>query len=153
MIRRARIKDAPIIKAIINKFAARGDLLPVSLQDIYEHLRDFIVYLDDSIICGVCALHITWKNIAEIRSLAVIEKYQKTQIGRQLVETCLNEAIQLGIGKVFCLTYKKDFFLRLGFKIIDKSKLPHKIWSDCYKCPKFPNCKEIAMITYLEKKT
>ena len=152
MIRKAILSDAPVIKEIINKFASQGNLLPKSLQDIYEYLRDFFVYCDDSSsICGVCGLHITWEDIAEIRSLAVVEKFQKKQIGRQLVRASLNEATQLGVRKVFCLTYKKRFFLKQGFEVIDKSKLPHKIWIDCFKCPKFPDCKEIAMIIYLHK--
>ena len=151
MIRKAKISEAPIIKEFINKFAADGLLLPLSLQEIYEHLRDYFVYIDNATICGVCALNIIWDDLAEIRSLAVLENYQNRQIGRQLVDKCLTEASLLEINSVFCLTYKKEFFIKLGFHIIEKSKLPHKVWSTCYKCPKFPDCNEIALIIYNDK--
>ena len=151
MIRKAKISEAPIIKDLINQFASSGLLLPLSLQEIYEHLRDYFVYIDNEIICGVCAITIVWKDLAEIRSLAVLENYQNRKIGRQLVSACLTEATSLDINSVFCLTYKKNFFIKQGFHVIDKSKLPHKVWLTCYKCPKFPNCNEVALIIYNDK--
>lgn len=151
MIRKAFITEAPTIKEIVNNFASRGKLLSLSLQNIYDSLRDFFIYIDNATICGVCALHISWENIAEIRSLAVKEEYQGRQIGTQLIKASLDEAIELNIRQVFCLTYRKNFFLNQGFQIIDKTELPHKIWRDCYKCPKFPDCDEIAMIKYIDK--
>jgi amino-acid N-acetyltransferase len=90
-------------------------------------------------------LHICWEDLAEVRSLAVDENYEGRGIGRQLVEACLQEAREIGLKKVFALTYKDQFFAKLGFRIIEKSELPHKIWGDCIKCAKFPECDEIAM--------
>jgi amino-acid N-acetyltransferase len=95
---------------------------------------------------GTCAIHVSWENLAEIRSLAVEAGFTKKGVGRALVENCLAEAKELGISRVFVLTYKKDFFEKRGFGVIDKADLPHKIWSDCLKCVEFPNCDEIAMI-------
>jgi amino-acid N-acetyltransferase len=151
MIRKANINEALAIRDLINSFAQNGLLLPLSLSDIYDRLRDFFVYVQESKkgsnkIVGVCTLHIIWENLAEIRSLAVNADYQKKGIGSQLVKACLKEAADLGIKKVFCLTYHGKFFSLLGFRNIDKSELPHKIWADCLKCSKFPECTETAMI-------
>ena len=86
-----------------------------------------------------------WENLAEIRSLVVREDCGKRGVGKALVESCLAEAHTLGIRRVFVLTYKESFFEKLGFHIIDKADLPHKIWADCLRCAKFPDCDEVAM--------
>jgi amino-acid N-acetyltransferase len=147
VIRRATIADAEHIQQLINHFADQGRLLPRSLSEIYDNLRDFHVYENkDRSIVGVCALHISWDDLAEIRSLAVATEARKNGIGMKLVEACLEEARQLGVTRVFLLTYIPPYFERAGFRPVDKSTLPHKIWADCIKCVKFPNCDEIAMI-------
>jgi amino-acid N-acetyltransferase len=147
MIRRATIADAEHIQRLINQFADQGRLLPRSLSEIYDHLRDFHCYEDkDHTIVGVCALHISWEDLAEIRSLAVATEARKNGIGAQLVEACLEEARQLGVTRVFLLTYIPPYFERAGFRPVDKSTLPHKIWADCIRCVKFPDCDENAMI-------
>ncbi len=124
-------------------------MLARSLNELYEGIRDFVIYEEDGTIKGVCAIRILWEDLAEIRSLAVKEEFQKSGIGRVLVQKCLKDAKNLGIKKVFALTYQPGFFKKLGFKDIDKSKLPQKIWGDCLKCPKFPECDEHAVIIYL----
>jgi amino-acid N-acetyltransferase len=151
MIRKACITEAPAIRDLINRFAQQGQLLPLSLSEIYDRLRDFFVYLEDSPespteILGVCALHFIWEDLAEIRSLAVHEDFRKKGIGSQLVNACLKEARSMDVKRIFCLTYHREFFSLHGFKEIDKSELPHKVWADCLKCSKFPECTEIAMI-------
>ena len=118
-------------------------------MELYEHLRDFFVVEGSSPkspIVGVCALGICWEDLAEIRSLAVAQDHQGKNYGSQLVEICLQEALSLGLKRVFTLTYEPDFFSKLGFKEIEKSTLPHKIWADCIRCAKFPDCDEIAMM-------
>jgi len=124
-------------------------MLPRSLSELYETLRDFVICENNGHICGVCALHIMWEDLAEIRSLAVEIKYQKKGIGKNLVKYCLKDARKLGIKRIFALTYHPDFFKKLGFKDIDKSELPQKIWGDCIRCPKFPGCDEHAVIKHL----
>jgi amino-acid N-acetyltransferase len=147
VIRRATIADAEQIQHLINQFADAGRLLPRSLSEIYDNLRDFHVYEGpDHHIGGVCALHICWKGLAEIRSLAVAQGERKKGIGTKLVEACLAEARQLGVTQVFLLTYIPPYFEQAGFRLVDKSTLPHKIWADCIKCVKFPDCDEAAMI-------
>ncbi len=149
MVRKARLKDAGAIYSLINTYASDGILLPRSLNSIYEHIRDFWVYEEGGIILGCCALQIVWEDLAEIRSFAVRKDRKGEGIGRALIEACLKEARELGIEKVFSLTYVKDYFERLGFRMIDKDRLPHKVWSDCINCPKFPKCDETAVILEL----
>ena len=152
MLRKARIDDVKNIHRMINLSARKGEMLPRSLMDIYNSLRDFFVYYDEdkSLVTGICAMNIIWENLAEIRSLYVDENHREKGIGRKLVEACISEAITLGLFKIFTLTYKKDFFVQLGFKEIDRNLLPEKIWSDCFRCSKYPDyCDEVAMIVEL----
>ncbi len=129
--------------------AKQGLVLPRALNDLYEHARDFFISEDKGNIIGFCALHLGWNDLGEIKSLVVSEQLRRQGTGRQLVTKCINEAVELGIKRVFALTYKPDFFLKLGFREIDKSKLPQKIWGDCMKCPQFPECNEYAVIKNL----
>lgn len=135
---------------LLDHFADKGLLLGRSLSSLYDQLRDFQVFVEEGDtgeeIVGVCALHICWEDLAEVRSLAVKDSAQGKGVGRQLVESCLLEAEALGIKQVFTLTYQPDFFSHQGFDPIDKKELPHKVWSDCINCPKFPDCNEEAMI-------
>lgn len=151
MIRKATIRDVKAIHRLLKKHADRGELLPRALSDLYDCLRDFSVFEEKSggSIIGVCALHVCWEDLAEIRSLAVCKQYQGKGIGSTMVTTALGEAQNLGIGRIFTLTYRPDFFNKHGFKIIDKATLPQKIWAECVKCVKFPDCDEIAMLKIL----
>lgn len=146
MLRKAQIKDVKDIQKLLTHFASRGDMLSRSLSELYEALRDFYVYEEDGKILGTSALHIVWEDLAEVRSVAVAEDAGRKGIGSQVVRACIDEAREIGLKRVFCLTYKPDFFAKFGFRIVDKSELPHKVWGDCVKCVKFPDCDEIAMI-------
>ena len=150
LIRQARIADIKSVHRLINEFAKKGEMMPRSLNDLYENIRDVIVCEKDSALKGACALHIMWEDLAEIRSLAVSLESQGAGIGRRLVTACIKEAKKLGIPKIFALTYHPEFFKKIGFKDIDKSKLPQKIWGECMKCPKFPECDESAVIFALK---
>lgn len=149
MVRRARITDARAIHQLLLGYAKQGQLLGRSLLDIYEALRDFHVYEMDGEVVGVGALQVCWEDLAEIRSLAVRPGLAGQGIGRQLVEACLVEARELGLKRVFALTYQPEFFMRLGFSEIEKSELPQKIWTDCIHCVKFPDCDETALAILL----
>jgi len=147
MIRKARMSDVKGIHELIAEYARKGDMLPRSLVDIYENLRDYFVFLgDDGALVGSAAIHIMWEDLAEVRSLAVREGQMRRGVGTQLVESCISEAIVLGIARVFALTYKPEFFEKLGFHVVDKAELPQKIWADCLKCSKFPDCDEVALV-------
>jgi amino-acid N-acetyltransferase len=121
-----------------------------SFAQLYEHLRDFAVFEEDGEFCGCVALAILWADLAEVRSLAVDERFRGRGIGTQLVQWCLEEGRSLQIRKIMSLTYEQRFFERLGFEVVEKETLPLKVWSDCVKCPKNANCDEIAMVRVLE---
>jgi len=147
MIRKAKINDAKQMHSLINYYAAKNLMLSRSLNEIYENIRDFWVYKENKKIIGCCGLHIVgWENLAEIKSLAVDKRRQKKEIGKNMVDNCLKEAKELNVKNIFVLTYAPNFFKKFGFKKISKRKLPHKVWTECYKCPKFPNCDEEALI-------
>jgi amino-acid N-acetyltransferase len=144
-LEKARIGDVPQIHKLINAFAGRGEMLPRPLSELYENIRDFFVVRKGRKIIGCAALHVMWSDMAEIKSVAVDEELQKQGVGNQLVSACLKEAKVLGIATIFCLTYKPAFFGKFGLKEVDKMSLPQKIWTECYRCPKYPNCDETAM--------
>ena len=152
MLRKARIGDVKTIHRMINHSSGKGEMLPRSLMDIYGSLRDFFIYVDESqqAIVGICAMNIIWENLAEVRSLRVEEEYRNKGIGKKLVEACISEAITLQLFRIFTLTIKPEFFKRLGFRQVDMSTLSEKIWSDCFRCSKYPDyCDEVAMIIEL----
>lgn len=146
MIEKAKIGDPPALLAIINEFAQRELMLARSLNDIYEALRDFFVWREDGRILGCVALHICWQGLGEVRSLAVVKEAQGRGIGAELVKSCLTEAAQMGMQRVFVLTYVPEFFKKLGFAEYPKENLPHKVWTDCLRCPRFPECNEVALM-------
>ena len=150
MIRKAKLDEIKEIQRLIKLHAPKGGILPRSLSELYDHLRDFFVFIRNRKIIGICALHLCWEDLAEIRSLAVAEEDQKKGIGAELVKACLKESRFLGAKRVFALTYQPKFFERLGFEEVDKAVLPHKIRTDCLKCVKFPDCDEIAVVKELE---
>ena len=147
MMRKATIADVKALQILINQYADSGQMLPRTLNDLYEHLRDFHVWEEEGALIGVCALHVSWDGLAEVRSLAVRPDRVKRGVGSRLVRQCLSEAADLLVGRVFVLTYQPGFFKKLGFVDVDKKELPHKIWTDCLNCVKFPNCDESALIT------
>ncbi len=152
MLRKARVGDVKTIHRMINLSSGKGEILPRSLMDIYGSLRDFFIYYDEKekVVAGICAMNIIWENLAEIRSLYVEEKYRRQGIAKKLVEGCISEAITLGFYRMFTLTNRPDFFKRLGFKEVDRSTLSEKIWSDCFRCSKYPEyCDEVAMVVEL----
>ena len=149
MVRKALLKDVKDIYDMVEFFARKGEMLHRPLNEIYSYLRDFYVFESGGAVQGVAALHICWEDLAEIRTLAVRENAGGRGIGTSLVLACLDEAGRLGVKRVFALTYKPAFFEKLEFKSVDKAILPQKIWGDCIKCVKFPNCDENAVIREL----
>lgn len=153
MLRKATIEDIEKIYKLINEFASKNVMLPRSLSELYENIRDFFVFIQNDKMVGCAALHIFWKDLAEIKSIAVLESHQHEGIGKKLVMACKREAQKLHIAKIFALTYVPEFFEKCGFLKVEKESLPHKIWSECVKCHKFPDCGEIPVIYELHKNT
>ena len=153
MIRKATVKDITAIHKLLQEYGRKGELLPRPLSELYDHVRDFSVCIDenDNKIISCCALQFCWEDLAEIRSLAVHPEHLRKKTGSDLVRAALIEAQSFNIKRVFALTYQPDFFSKFGFVQINKSKLPLKIWADCILCVKFPDCDEIAMMKEIEK--
>jgi len=148
-IRKANVHDANGIRILINDYAQDNRMLFRSLSDIYENIRDYHIAVDGDEIVGSCALHVFWMDLAELRSLAVRKDHLGRGLGKQLVQHVLNEAPGLGVRRVFILTAIPGYFDKIGFTSVERSELPQKIWAECVKCPKFPECDEIAMVTDL----
>ena len=153
LIRKALMSDVRYLYNLYSEYSKIGEMLPRSMSDIYEHLRDFYIAEAQGVgekgageIIGACALNIVWENLAEVRSLAVKKPYTRRFVGTALINRCIEEAKFFKINRLFALTYKPEFFQKLGFEIIDKADLPHKIWSDCINCVKFPDCDETAVM-------
>ena len=148
-VRKATVKEVPLIAEIVNYYANKGIMLQRPISRIYDNLRDYLVLEYNHEIGGCGALHVTWSDLAEIRSLALKEELIGKGFGRTIVKKLIEEARILEIEKVFVLTYQEEFFEKMGFTVIENSELPHKIWADCLNCIHFPNCNEIAMIRVL----
>ena len=150
ILRKAKMADAPAIQRLITLFASRDEMLHRGLGEVYENLRNFFVVEAEGKIVACGALQISWGNLAEVKSLAVAEEHQGRGHGKQIVLACLDEGRALGLTTIFALTYKPLFFEKLGFHVVDKATLPHKVWTECIRCPKFPDCGEIAVVLDLE---
>lgn len=149
--RKATVPDVPRLQKLIHTFAARDEMLHRSLNELYENIRDFVVVEENGEILACAALHVTWDDLAELKAVAVAEHAQGRGLGKLITDFCLAEARQIGLRRVFALTYKPEFFTKRGFQIIDRNMLPHKVWGECIKCHKFPNCNEVAMMNYLSR--
>jgi len=145
-VEKAKIPDVAQMHQLINGFAKSGEMLARPLSELYEDIRDYFVIKDGDKVLACAALHVSWSDLAEIRSVAVSPDAQGKGMGALLVEACFEEARELGIDTIFCFTYQPDFFKRHRFVDIDKMELPRKVWTDCFRCPKFPNCDETALI-------
>ena len=145
IIRKAVLPDVEEMFELVNYYADKGLMLPRSRSTLYENIRDFVIIEMDGEIIGIGALHVLWNDLAELRTLAVKSGKIKQGVGRQIVASILKEAKELKLQKVFTLTYQPGFFEKSGFTIIEKETMPHKVWTDCINCPKFPNCNEICL--------
>jgi len=152
IVRRAYVGDVEAMVELINGYADQGLMLPKSPAQLYNNLRDFIVVDVEGQIVGCAGLKITWRDLAEIVSLAVAPQFQGRGLGRRLVEPLIEDARALGIPTVFTLTYQISFFARFGFEIVPKTVLSQKVWQDCQFCPKQACCDETAMVLKLDRK-
>lgn len=146
IIRQAKISDVKPMHALIGYYADRKEMLHRPLNDIYENIQEFIVAESGSKVVGCCALHVSWEDLAEIKALAISHDYQGKGIGTKLVLACQKKAKVLGVNKTFALSFKPEFFEKLGYYRIAREKLPHKIWGECVKCPLFPDCGETPLM-------
>tara|TARA_Y100001001_G_scaffold154471_1_gene169244 strand:+ start:2345 stop:2854 length:510 start_codon:yes stop_codon:yes gene_type:complete len=149
MIRKAKYNDVESIQNLICIFSETGKVLFRSLDEIKENISDFWVYEKNDQLIGVCSLKKDWGRLVELRSLGVDPRYSGQGIGTEMVEASLKEALSTDCDTLFVLTYAVSMFKRLGFRTIDKERLPHKVWNDCNACLHQENCDETAMVLSL----
>ena len=148
MIKKAGMADVKELHSYLQKAAKTGEILPRPINDLYRFLRDYWIRRSrkGAPISAVSSFHICWDNLGEIRNLFVDPDLRSRGIGEKMVKLALDEAKSLGVRRIFALTYRTGFFERLGFRQVDKQRLPSKVWVDCIHCVKFPDCDEIAVI-------
>lgn len=150
LIRNAMMKDVPEIHRLVTYHAELNRMLFRSYADLYEHLRDFLVWVEcgseGEQVRGCVAVELVWRDLAEVKSLAVEESYRGRGIGRHLVGAAIEEGRRLALKRLFALTREKVFFEKLGFAVVPKETLPHKVWTDCIRCPLQEHCDEVAMV-------
>lgn len=149
-IRNATTHDAKSIQKLINHYANKEEMLAKSLNDIYENIQEYFVIGTNKKMIACGALHVSWEDLAEIKSLAINEKYQKKGFGKKIVAACEKRAKELGVKTVFALTFKPEFFEKIKYSRIPREQLPHKVWGECVKCPKFPDCGEVPVLKKLK---
>ncbi|OGS27937.1 MAG: GNAT family N-acetyltransferase [Elusimicrobia bacterium RIFOXYB2_FULL_48_7] len=152
-IRQAKIQDVKSIHLLVTEHAQKGELLPRPLSDLYEKVREFIVVEERGSIIACGALHVSWEDLAEVRTLIVSKNHQGKGIGAKIVNKLEKCAVKLGVKKVFALSFKPGFFKKIGYAEIKREILPHKVWRDCIKCPLFPDCGETALMKDIKHKT
>ncbi len=142
----AHVDDVERIHEIINRYADRDEMLHRSHNELYENLRDYLVVKEEAIVAGCVSLHLNWKDLAELKALAVSQQYQRRGIGQALCRAVLAEAERMGVAVVYVLTARPVFFERLGFRQVSMAQLPRKVWGECFRCPKFNACYEVPLI-------
>ncbi len=151
-VRKARVSDVPAIHKLINHYADRQLMLPKTNLQLYENLRDYSVAVspeDDSVVLACGALHLYWQNLAEIRAVAVVPDTASKGVGTLLVESLIEEARDFELEQVFVFTYVPGFFSRFGFIQVEHRSMPLKVYNECFHCPKFNTCDELAMVLHL----
>lgn len=151
LYKKPTLKDIASMCELVKQEVDKGVILYRSADEMATTIRSYTIALKDDKVVGFVALHIYNTKLAEVRSLIVDESLRGQQIGANLVLRALDEGRSYGIEEVLVLTYKADFFKRLGFSLIPKESIPEsKIWADCIKCKHFPICDEVSLIIHLQ---
>jgi len=131
---------------LIKTFSDQYLLLPKSLEEIKQISEDFRIVVEDDKVVACAVLDVFTETLAEVRTLAVAPESQGRGFGKVLVEDCENRAREIGIKRIFALTYKDNFFHKLGYRTVDKNSLPEKVLKTCVNCSLYNNCQEIAVL-------
>ena len=145
----ATLRDMDSVHELVTSFANRNEMLHRPLSELYENFRDYFVVKDEGRVVACGSVHVVWNDLAEIKAVGVREEYQSQGWGKRMIAQCMEAAREMGIATVFVLTHKTGYYDQLGFEEINVTSLPRKVWGECLRCPKFPNCNEIAMVYHL----
>ena len=130
VIRPAHTKDVKSIRTLVDPYAAPGQMLSKETVTLYESVQEFIVAEKDGVLVGCGALHILWEDLAEVRTVAVVEGLQKQGIGHQILEAIIERAREVGVEKIFCLTFQIEFFGRHGFEVIEGTPVDADVYAE-----------------------
>lgn len=144
--REALLRDAEQIHDLIASYSGDGTLLPRTLPEICENIRDFVVVEDEGRIIGCGALHLYGPHLAEVRSIAVYPAVKGKGAGRELIDALLQQAERQEVTCVCLFTRIPEFFARMGFTAAVREEIPDKLYKDCHRCPRQDNCDEVAMV-------
>jgi amino-acid N-acetyltransferase len=130
LIRPAKTADVKAIRELVDSYAAPGQMLSKETVTLYESVQEFIVAEDNGVLIGCGALHILWEDLAEVRTVAVKKEFQKQGIGQQILEAIIKRARELGVGRIFCLTFQTEFFGRHGFVEIEGTPVAPDVYKE-----------------------
>lgn len=145
-IRKAQLSDVPVLFDMINHYAAEKVMLPRTLADLYENVWEFTVAEEDGRVLGCGALKLYSAQLAEVRSLCVAPGLSRRGVGRQVLESVLEEAEAMHLKTVFALTLTPEFFAKFGFREVPRESLFMKVWRDCLRCERHSRCQEKAFV-------
>ena len=152
-IRKAELRDVPVLFQMISHYVAQRIMLPRPLVDLYENIWEFTVAEEDGQVVGCGALKLYSAELAEVRSLCVAPGVTSRGVGRTLSQRILDEAARFGLKTVFALTLATSFFEKLGFREVPRERFPTKVWRDCLQCPRYFQCEEKAVVLDLVSRT
>ncbi len=129
-IRPARTSDIKGIRSLIDAFALQRRLLNKETVTLYESVQEFTVAVEDGVVVGCGALHILWEDLAEVRTVAVAEHLHGKGVGRKILEAIIARAKEIGVERIFCLTFETDFFGSLGFQEIQGTPVEPEVYAE-----------------------
>ena len=130
VIRPARTSDVKAIRELVDSYAAPGQMLSKETVTLYESVQEFTVAEEDGVILGCGALHVLWDDLAEVRTVAVKKELHKKGIGHQILEKIIERARDVGVGRIFCLTFQTEFFGRHGFVVIEGTPVTPEVYQE-----------------------
>ena len=128
LVRRARTSDVRSIRSFVDAYADDRRLLSKATVTLYEDVQEFFVAERGGEVVGCGALHVLWEDLAEVRTVAVAPHLRGHGIGQLVLSRLLEQAVEVGVGRVFCLTFETGFFARNGFVEIDGAPVPHDVF-------------------------
>ncbi len=132
-VRPARTSDIKGIHNLIAAFASDGRMLQKETVTLYERVQEFMVAVEDGVVVGCGALHVLWEDLAEVRSVAISENLRGKGIGNQILENIIKRAYELGLSRIFCLTFETKFFGRHGFVEIQGTPVEPDVYAQLLK--------------------
>jgi len=129
-IRSARTSDIKGIRKLIDTYAIGGRLLTKETVTLYESVQEFTVAIEDNEVVGCGALHVLWEDLAEVRTVAVLERLRGKGVGHQIMQAIEARAGAIGVKRIFCLTFETQFFGRHGFEEIQGTPVDADVYAE-----------------------